>query len=500
MMKKLMMTWLFSLLFLSLCLPLAQADGERSVPPQEVVDHIATHYASYDLEDYILINGTPSGDYAFVMVKQGTARVLLGYHLENGKMKYWLKSANAVPQGAPNAYFMRHSRGLHISAGNSDKVYTDDLGFTISRLEPKAEEFVQQRVAYHWEKGGFKLFSYMDRDIYWCDAYVQEDKVSFYDLAYGLNLGRVYGVLQRELRYVNFAALPKTYEAARKSLTLAPEIPAGELSANKIKFTGGQKFPVYSGPGTHYLRAANDKAMVSTNDWIQVFGQENGWILIQYDLDSQHMRMGYIEAAALPKNTRVNSLALYGQSFTLAAPVTLTDDPLFSRSALASLPQGQTVNRLSSMGSWAYVETLVNNKPARGFVPQVSLHLTTPAPTSTPSIPAGQLYNGSFGFANYEGTVTISLNADQTLYDIRVYVKEPAAWKARQEGTDYLLGYQLYQNNQASALAKTAPDMDGFTVYVLNASKAQGATTLGLVPIFSRSNVKADETITIQLP
>jgi len=78
-------------------------------------------------------------------------------------------------------------------------------------------------------------------------------------------------------------------------------------------------------------------------------------------------------------------------------------------------------------------------------------------------------------------------------------VREPAAWKAKQAGTDYLVGYQLYQNNQASALAQTAPDMGEFSVFMLSAPRAQGATTLGLVPIFSNSNAKVDETITIPL-
>ena len=292
MMKKWMTALLLSLLLLAACLPLAQADGYSSAPPQEVVEHIQKNYAAYTLEDYILIDGTPKGDYGFALVKKDASRVLLGYHLENGKMTYWLKNAGAVPQGAPNAFFIRHWEGKLISEGNPGKVYTDNLGFTVSRLEPAAEEYVMQRISYHWENGGFKLQTYMDRDVYWCEAYVQENRVSFFDLGYGKDLGHVYGVIQRELRYVSFPALPKTYEAARKSLTLAPEIPAGELSANKIKFTGRQKFPVYSGPGTQYLRAANGKALVSTNDWIQVFGEENGWILIQYDLNSKHMRMG----------------------------------------------------------------------------------------------------------------------------------------------------------------------------------------------------------------
>ena len=78
--------------------------------------------------------------------------------------------------------------------------------------------------------------------------------------------------------------------------------------ARKIRFTSGQKFKVYQGPGEEYGQAGNGKAAVSTNDWIQVFGEENGWILIQYDINKDHMRIGWIKSSALPKKATVSRL------------------------------------------------------------------------------------------------------------------------------------------------------------------------------------------------
>lgn len=90
--------------------------------------------------------------------------------------------------------------------------------------------------------------------------------------------------------------------------TIAPSIPPGELTAQNIRFRSDQKYDVYSGPGKDYLRASNGKATVSTNDWIQVFGREDGWILIQYAIDKDHMRFGWISEKALPEFAAVKKL------------------------------------------------------------------------------------------------------------------------------------------------------------------------------------------------
>ncbi|MFR5785697.1 MAG: hypothetical protein ACLUHE_00155 [Christensenellales bacterium] len=41
------------------------------------------------------------------------------------------------------------------------------------------------------------------------------------------------------------------------------------------------------GRGRDYPRAGNGKAAVGTNGWVQVFGQYEGWLLIQYHIDRQ---------------------------------------------------------------------------------------------------------------------------------------------------------------------------------------------------------------------
>ena len=145
------------------------------------------------------------------------------------------------------------------------------------------------------------------------------------------------------------------------------DIPTGELVAQRIRFTGGDKYPAYSGPGINYLRGADGKAIVSTNDWIQVFGREGDWILIQYAIDSQHMRFGYIDVKSLPKNAKIQNLMTNYQSYFIAQAAPLTVDPLLSQRTLAFLQQGNSISLLSVMGEWAYIETMVNNTHVRGF-------------------------------------------------------------------------------------------------------------------------------------
>ena len=147
------------------------------------------------------------------------------------------------------------------------------------------------------------------------------------------------------------------------------------LSSREIRFSRGDKYPVYSGPGDAYLRGGKGKAAVSTNDWIQVFGQENGWILIQYEIDSSRCRIGYITAQSLPKNADVPDLSFPRQTAYTIAKTSVTDDPLRSGSALADLPAGAEVTMLARLGKDVYIEGKAKNR-FRGFVPSDSLSLS----------------------------------------------------------------------------------------------------------------------------
>ena len=148
-----------------------------------------------------------------------------------------------------------------------------------------------------------------------------------------------------------------------------PVIPEGTLSAQVIPFTGSQTYAVFSAPTKKSIRGAKGRARVSTNDWIQVFGAEDDWILVQYDISDKQNRIGYITRNALPKGVTVQALNLTRAPAVVNYDVEVTDDPLISRTPLARLTENAKVTCLGTMGTWAYIEAKEKDVLFRGFVP-----------------------------------------------------------------------------------------------------------------------------------
>lgn len=362
---------------LMLCAACAQANewGTLFEPPQEVLEHIQSRWADYELEDYCEVQGTSKGDYGFALLHKQSERILVGYHRVSGEMKYWLKNAGAVPQGKEEAWFDVGTAGWidetdWIGNFTGRQVYDDGLCFSVTQLDESGESY-EKMVVYRWENGMFRLSSYHKTE--GSGIRVSDDKLDFIDWSNCVYRGAVQGTVQRDIRYVSFNALPTWIDDAKAKLTVAPNLKDGAFTAQKVKFTGGQKYPVYTGPGEDYVRSGNGKGLVSTNGWIEVYGQKDGYILIQYSIDSSHYRFGWIDRNALPEGTSVPAMDFAGISADTLSEITqdtfLTDDPLFSQNKLCSLKAGQTVSWLAVLNKdWAYVLVNVNGKMMCGFV------------------------------------------------------------------------------------------------------------------------------------
>ena len=160
-------------------------------------------------------------------------------------------------------------------------------------------------------------------------------------------------------------------------------------SRNLDKFSGfvylngvkaNQQFEVYSAPsaGAYRSRTAKGKgATVSSNGAIYGMGWENGWLLVMYETNNGAARIGYIQnikgnIQALPQ------LQLVRISCNTVSSVSLTDDPAKTGLAMTTLPAGTAVTYLTTMynsGAWDYIETTIEGKTARGFVPAGSLDI-----------------------------------------------------------------------------------------------------------------------------
>lgn len=385
-MKKLFACLLLSVMILSCATALA-GHGVYHVdytdePPERVLDSVAKKWPGYTLEDYVFLSG-PSPDVAAALLEKNGHRVLAMYRKQSGQLTYWYDTDKAVPQGGGEAWFDKTGRQV-FKEGSGWAHVPDNMGFAVTRYDLVGDTY-NQMVMYSWQDKGFHLTDYYDLDAGDVSqtADVDDGVIAYYAYGEGNGLGKVYGEIQTDLRYVSFEKLPKTLEEAKKELTYAPDdLPTGRimgsgggtLKAKEVKFSGGRNYPVYLGPGEQYARSGNGKGAVSTNDWIQVFGKYNGYIMIQYDISADRFRIGWIEAKALPSGANVpeiNFAMLNERDYNdVIMRCVLTDDPFNSQTPIAELKVGTTVCEVvHGMGGWSYVRVTIDGKDVCGFVP-----------------------------------------------------------------------------------------------------------------------------------
>lgn len=195
----------------------------------------------------------------------------------------------------------------------------------------------------------------------------------------GRNMKYAYGTYDNRFAAFNIYAFPKTFEEGSEALTNPPVTPTDFYTPISVTLRPREKYDVFAAPGRDSYRAANGKAVMSTNDWVQIFGEEDGWVLVQYDISRDQMRFGYVDASVLPKDTEVQTLHWYDlPEQTVKVNINVTDDPLVSRNIIAYLNAGDTVKVLSSFGNWYYIEmTNAQGETLRGFIPQTVIELVT---------------------------------------------------------------------------------------------------------------------------
>ena len=143
-------------------------------------------------------------------------------------------------------------------------------------------------------------------------------------------------------------------------------------------FAPGLRFDVYSGPGTQYVREAGGRASVSTNDWVLVFGEEDGWLLIAYRVSADTVRVGYIEATQEQAGVRVPRLAWANEACEVYDR--LSSDPTGYFNQSDELIAREEATLLGALGDeWGYVQAqTAQGQPMRGFVHVESLAFVTP--------------------------------------------------------------------------------------------------------------------------
>ncbi len=371
-MKKHLLILLVSVIVLLIAFAAAALADEPL--PADIQNYFAKDsFSGAELKSWAHWAGAGANNQWFVLIRtaKGT-NTLYVFTPRDGEWKHSFHTSAAIPQGK-NTVEIETTDSM--DTWSNDKHYNGPLLIIVQY--DQFDENIVLFIAYQRNSSGQWNLVHIWSHIGYDNMDIGKDRITYYkELGSGQVAGTVKGTIQRDLRYVSLSAIPKTLKKARATLTSAPDLPAGsELHAQEIEFTGGKKYSVYSAPSKSSIRGANNKAAVSTNGWIQVFGRENGWILIQYSIDADHYRFGYIDAGSLPKKANVPDLNFVRTPVLTAVAVNVTDDPLYSQNTLTYIPAGSQVTWLATIGSWAYID----GGNWRGFVPVSAIQTASSA-------------------------------------------------------------------------------------------------------------------------
>lgn len=362
-MRRILVGMLAAALWLGLAAAMAEGRGMLTDPvPSQVAFETEWLYPDAKIEDYAQVR-TPEGTMGLMMLWEDGVRRLLVYdvtEMENEERLYITEQALPQDEG--------------IALLNADE---QAQGFTMALIDPEHEEYWMKSVSFAWREGDFRLTGFMDRRVGCESAAVSADHtLRYHSIDRDEEIGSVQGILLDALRYTDFEALPKTLEAAEKNADVPPGFcffrgDWNTLLGKPVRFYAGRSFPVHEGPGERYPRSGGGKGAVGTNGWIQVFGQYDGWLLIQYRIDAAHLRIGWIEASALPRGAAVPKLVLHDDWQEITQECALTDDPMSSGEAILQLKQGTAVRHAAFLGrDWELVAvTTQDGQTVWGFVP-----------------------------------------------------------------------------------------------------------------------------------
>ena len=172
---------------------------------------------------------------------------------------------------------------------------------------------------------------------------------------------------------------------------IPPEGMLNGFNAGRVGTKGN--WPVYAAPSADAWRGANGKAMLNASYEYWAAGWDEGWLLVMYETNKGSVRIGYVQPTF---NTGIsNALTFSKMETTVAQDCTLTDDPMRSNSPITNLKVGEKVTYLmtfygyGAQKAWAYVETIAEEKRARGFVPVHCLDLSYNDEVDHDNIPQG---------------------------------------------------------------------------------------------------------------
>ena len=163
----------------------------------------------------------------------------------------------------------------------------------------------------------------------------------------------------------------------------------------EVKFRANALVPVYAYPDENAWRGANGKASVDPSGGFTAlaWSEDEQWLLIDYETNSSH-RVGYIKA---PESLQAPVAVLYPLHIPmqLVRDTHVTDEPNGAQKSVAQLKAGETVDVLGYTDAyWAYIETSIDGKTARAFMPIMNLQM----PAETENTAMAEKLEGTWVF------------------------------------------------------------------------------------------------------
>lgn len=167
--------------------------------------------------------------------------------------------------------------------------------------------------------------------------------------------------------------LPRSLDEVRRMNRVMAYLADDALSGTwaTVELRQNRTVPVYAAPSEDAWRGANGRAAVSLAGpftLLASFGNE-GWWLIEYETGGGARRVGYIPQQAYDRAVPYGWW-LIPMTLPLREDAAMTDDPHGGRREIARFAAGESLTVLGYYdGLWAYAQTEIDGKTARGFVP-----------------------------------------------------------------------------------------------------------------------------------
>lgn len=231
---------------------------------------------------------------------------------------------------------------------------------------------------------------------------------------------------------------------------------------------GASTVPVYSAPGDGSVRFAKGKASVNLREPAKFYGltRDGNWALIEYEVSDRTSRFGYVKRSDLPSSvTWKYNISSIDVPVTVTQDTFLTDDPNVSQYQQMTLNAGSSVRLLGKYREWyAYVETTLDGKTVRGFVPRACLRW--PMPTEEAPEAAARLVGewesggGSETLGSY-----VTFSADGTVTECGLPLAEWEALPANERAEYSCVTYPCYQVYKATERERAWSDSEYMLVY-----------------------------------